>query len=204
MHLLRLIAFLCGLTVLATGTICGCTQTTTESAPTTLTTASTTTTTTLAFAVSSSAFSNNGFIPYKYAYTGIGTGENKSVPLSWSNVPAGTQYFALSMVDTSASNFIHWMAINMPSSTTSLSEGVSNSSMPAGSTELGNDYLDSTGGYDGPGPPTGTTHDYVTTIYALDSTVSGLSGNVTLSQFNSALSGKILAQTTITGKFTGP
>jgi phosphatidylethanolamine-binding protein (PEBP) family uncharacterized protein len=48
--------------------------------------------------ITSSAFTDGGKIPLPYVMPGAG-GKNVSVPLSWSGAPAGTQSFALAMVD---------------------------------------------------------------------------------------------------------
>lgn len=182
----------------------GCTQntnptttTTTTTATTTTTGAATTTTTMAALSVSSSAFSNNGTIPLQYANVG-GSGQNTSIPLSWANAPSGTQSFVLTMIDTSANNFKHWLVINIPSTQTSLAAGASPLNMPNGSSELNNDF--GTAGYGGPAPPQGDpAHDYVTTIYALD--VSSITAT-TYAEIVSAMSGHVLGQASITGKFS--
>ena len=151
------------------------------------------------FTLTSTALLNGGAIPTKHASTGITGGQNLSIPLAWTNKPSGTQSFALSMVDISASNFVHWLITNIPSSTTSLSEGISNTLY----TQYTNDAL--TIGYFGPEPPAMTgTHTYVITIYALNSSSISFADNpvgANLAAFNSAISGKILSQATISGTF---
>ena len=53
-------------------------------------------------------------------------GENVSPPLSWSNPPAGTKSFALTMVDPEGrggTGVIHWIAYGIPASVTGFAEG---------------------------------------------------------------------------------
>jgi Raf kinase inhibitor-like YbhB/YbcL family protein len=153
------------------------------------------------FNLSSSKFENNGSIPDIYANTGKGiTGAtNASIPLSWSNPPSGTQSFALSMIDKSASDFVHWLVVNIPSTVSSLEAGASGSSMPAGSTELtnGSGLI----GYEGPWPPQpDPAHNYLITVYALNGTVDA--GSITnLATFNTAVLAKRINSASITGTF---
>lgn len=166
----------------------GCGETTEEAAST-------------AFFKVSSVFTSGSPIPPKYANTGAG-GQNISIPLNWTNAPSGTQSFALSMVDIHASNFVHWLALNISSSATSIPENASAlASMPW--TEYTNDFA--TYGYGGPQPPTAeAAHSYVITIYALNVTSESfsdsLSGN-NLAAFNNAISGEVIGQAYLTGTF---
>ena len=147
------------------------TTTTTTTTTITTTTVSTTTTTLPAepFLLTSSAFEHLDPIPNQYANTGYGIpdAENISIPLNWVNPPAETVSFALSMVDFGddpAHPVIHWMVVNIPASVSSLAEGASPSSMPAGSTEIF-PYL-------GPYPPAeDPPHVYSITLWALTATV---------------------------------
>ncbi len=94
-------------------------------------------------------------------------GENVAPALEWSNLPAGTKSIALTMYDPDAptgAGFWHWLAFNIPATTTSIPEG---GKLPAGSVES----ITSFGmpGYGGPCPPEGHGyHTYTFTIYALD------------------------------------
>lgn len=202
--LVLIVVLIVGLAIVKLG--CGAATstdpTTTTTAPATTTTTPGTTTTTAAgsFSLTSSAFTAGGAIPINNAKASQGTGaNNQSVPLSWANAPAGTQYFALVMLDTDNSNSVHWMVVNIPAATTSLAENASVSGMPAGSTEIANDFT--TGQYEGPWPPTGDTHSYQFMIYALDSSVTA-SSITDLATFNTAVSSN-LGTATLTGTFTG-
>lgn len=151
----------------------------------------------------SSAYEDGQKMPVKYANTGVSGGENVSIPLSWENPPEGTKSFAIALVDRHqiANNFVHWLVINIPSSTTSLSEGASGTSnMPSGSKELNSDF--GSRGYGGPQPPSGSgDHDYETTIYALSVESLNLGENTTLAEFEAAIQGKVLGSAKLTGKF---
>ncbi len=147
--------------------------------------------------VASSAFSNNGNIPEKYARRGAG-GDNISIPLEWAGAPEGTKSFALVMVDTSARNWIHWLVINIPAKTSALAEGASGKNMPGSSKELANTFGEV--GYGGPQPPPGSgAHDYVTTIYALNVGGLDLPQRISYDDFLQSLNGKVLAKASITG-----
>lgn len=151
--------------------------------------------------IKSPAFQDGGKIPVQYTMPPAG-GKNISLPLAWSGAPAGTRAFALSIVDPHpvANNWVHWLVINIPPQTTSIGEGASGKSMAAGSMELRNSYGKT--GYGGPQPPKGSgEHPYVITLYALNADTIHLGGNVSLSAFQKAIEGKVLATATLTGKF---
>src|SRR5271163_4654157 len=76
------------------------------------------------------------------------TGGDTSPPLSWTNVPAGTQSFVVTLYDTVAS-FTHWGIYNIPGDATSLPSSAGAPDSTAG------DQIDNDGGtvgYTGPCP----------------------------------------------------
>ncbi|MBE0447128.1 MAG: YbhB/YbcL family Raf kinase inhibitor-like protein [Actinobacteria bacterium] len=149
----------------------------------------------------SSAFDNNGTIPVKYAYPRVAGGQNISIPLEWTDAPAGTRSFALAMVDISSRNWVHWMVINIPANVASLSEGASVIKMPSGVKELANTF--GSIGYGGPEPPPGAgPHDYVTTVYALNVDEISLPLQSSYNNFLRAIEGKVLAKASLTGRFS--
>jgi Raf kinase inhibitor-like YbhB/YbcL family protein len=156
------------------------------------------------FALKSSAFEDGQRMPVKYANTGVGGGQNISIPLSWENPPEGTKSFAVATVDRHpvANNWVHWLVINIPGSVISLPEGASGTNnMPAGAKELNNTF--GFQGYGGPQPPPGTgDHDYETTIYALNVEGLNLEANTSLGQFMDAIQGRVLGSAKLTGKFS--
>jgi len=191
----RVLVLLFALALITTG--CN----TATSTTTTTTTAVTTTTAASSFSLTSSAFSAGGTIPINNAEGTQGTGaNNQSVPLAWTNAPSGTVAFALRMLDTYfSSDNTHWLVVNIPSATSSLAEGASPSSMPAGSTEIANDYTGSA--YVGPYPPTGDTHNYQFTLYALSATLDASA--ITTANFAATVSSITLGTASLTGSFTG-
>jgi|GEM_PF-277135 len=153
------------------------------------------------FTLKSEAFANNGKIPAAYANTGVKGGSNVSIPLSWSNVPAGTKSFAVLMYDLHpiAGNWVHWAVINIPANTAAVEKGASLTvKMPKGCTELNNTF--GTKGYGGPQPPARSgNHQYKVIIYALSTESIDVSASPTVDTFNQAIQGKILGQTETNG-----
>ncbi len=154
-----------------------------------------------AMKLTSPAFTDGGKIPLPHVMPGAG-GKNVSLPLNWSDAPAGVKSFALSMVDPHpvARNWVHWLAADISPEVNSLAAGASGKNMPKGAQEFQNSF--GAPGYGGPQPPPGTgDHPYVVTIYALSVSRLDLGGHPTLAAFQKALEGKILASATITGYF---
>jgi Raf kinase inhibitor-like YbhB/YbcL family protein len=103
------------------------------------------------------------------------TGENVSPQLSWENVPAGTQSFAVTMYDKDAptgSGFWHWVIFNIPANVTELKTNagdITKNLAPAGVVQGITDA--GKHGYVGPCPPPGPIHEYLITVYALKSKI---------------------------------
>lgn len=101
------------------------------------------------------------------------TGENESPQLSWTDIPAGTKSFAVTMYDPDAptgSGWWHWSVINIPADVHSLAEGagtVGGKALPKGASMVTNDF-----GFKGFGgacpPPKAKPHNYQITVYALN------------------------------------
>lgn len=141
----------------------------------------------LALSVWSTAFVGGATIPVKYAYAACG-GTNTSPPIVWSNVPAGTQSFALICEDPDAPGgiFTHWVMFNIPAGAWQSAEGAP----PTGAIQGTNDFAEI--GYGGPCPPPGSPHHYRFLVYALDQTLS-LGSTTTRAQLLTAMQGHILA-----------
>ena len=107
----------------------------------------------------STAFAANDAIPAKYTCDG----ENISPPLSWDEVPAETQSFALIVDDPDApgGTFTHWVLFNLPAETRQIPEAASDTGGVPGKNDF--DTFD----YGGPCPP-GGTHRYFFKLYALN------------------------------------
>jgi len=174
------------------------------------------------FSLTSSAFVESSPIPVRYT----GDGANVSPPLAWRGAPSATQSFALFLVDPDvpwgqtvpvygempppgtqpADFFIHWMAVGIPATVTSLADGASPGNMPAGVIEPANSFALFGGApnqYGGPAPPPGTkAHAYRFVLYALDvATVPGISTQSDFTAVTGAMAGHVLAATTLTGYF---
>ena len=155
------------------------------------------------FNLSSSAFVEGKAIPAQYANTGVSGGKNVSPPLNWANAPDPAKSFALACVDRHpiANNWVHWLVINIPRTATGLVEGASRSEkLPAGAKELQNTF--GTAGWGGPQPPRGSgSHQYEFLLYALNVDTLNLNPNTTLSAFNKAVEGKVIATAKLIGTY---
>lgn len=97
-------------------------------------------------------------------------GENVSPSIRWTDAPAGTQSYLLTMFDADAptgSGFWHWVVADIPASARGIAPGSGNDvgRLPAGAVPMKNDTGHT--GYLGPCPPQGETHRYVITLTAL-------------------------------------
>jgi len=155
-----------------------------------------------AFILSSSAFSGGGFIDLEYAGMGVKGGSNISFPLSWKGVPKSAKSLALSMMDKSAGDFIHWYVINLPTDIDHLSGEASPMNMPYSCAELRNGF--GTIGYAGPDPAPGSgAHEYEITLYALSTRID-VSGNKSFDDLKNAVENNIIEKASLTGKFISP
>lgn len=100
-------------------------------------------------------------------------GNNISPQLSWINAPADTRSFAITMYDKDAptgGGFWHWIMFNIPATVFEVPANAGNTFnhlAPESAIQGMNDY--GTYGYGGPMPPHGHGwHQYLITIYALD------------------------------------
>jgi Raf kinase inhibitor-like YbhB/YbcL family protein len=127
----------------------------------------------MAMSIKSPAVGADNTIPDKYIADGFGcSGENVSLPLEISGVPAEAKSLAITMYDPDAptgSGFWHWEVANLPPDTTSLAEGAGaagNGKLPDGAVQARNDA--GTAAYFGPCPPRGDKpHRYVITVFAV-------------------------------------
>lgn len=144
----------------------------------------------------SSAFSDQGMIPTKYSCDGA----DISPPLSWSEVPQGTQSLALICDDPDAPGmtFVHWVIYNLPPDTQQLPENVPNQEKLENGALQGKNNFGKVG-YGGPCPP-GGTHRYFFRLYALDQMLN-LEAGVNREQLEQAMEGHILAQAELMGQY---
>ena len=101
------------------------------------------------------------------------TGGNVSPDVKWTNAPAATKSFALTLYDPDAptgSGWWHWVVVDIPATKSELAKGAGKSGTVAvagGGRQTRTDF--GAPGYGGPCPPMGDKpHRYVLTLYALD------------------------------------
>ncbi len=148
--------------------------------------------------VTSTAFEDGEAMPVLYTRDG----NNLSPQIAWSKVPDETRSIALTCVDVDApgGSFTHWVIFNIPNSQTELPENTP--TFPVLENMVRNGVNDYRGvGYDGPSPPSGETHRYVFTVYALD-TILDLETETKRIDLLAAIEGHILAIGTVTGTYT--
>ena len=123
-----------------------------------------------------------------------GFGEDKSPPLKWVGVPAGTKAFALICDDPDAPGglWVHWLIWNIPGVAPELLEGVPPApELPDGSRQGENDF--GKVGWNGPTPPPGPAHRYFFRLFALDALLA-LPPGAGRRQLLAAMKGHILAE----------
>jgi len=151
--------------------------------------------------ITSNNFENGGMIPVKHA-TKNGEGKNISPQISWPTLPIAKSYAVL--LDDKhpiANGWVHWLIVNIPSSTISIPEGASRTVQMA---EVGMELTTSWNktGYDGPQPPIGSgSHEYVITLYALDTEQLDLTPENTKQDFLRAAEDHIITQKRLSGYF---
>jgi Raf kinase inhibitor-like YbhB/YbcL family protein len=149
------------------------------------------------FRLSSEAFGPDEQIPVIHTCDG----HNTSPPLAWPAPPDGTNAFALIMDDPDApgGTFTHWVLIDLPPGSRTLTAGVEASERPpVGGAQGGND-ADGIG-YTGPCPPPGDPHGYRFTLYALDQAV-GLEPGASKGELLAAMEGHVLAEAELVGTY---
>ena len=158
--------------------------------------------------VTSSAFDHHGMVPLaNSAY-----GDNTSIDLSWSNLPAGTVQLALICDDPKVveigmmpTPFVHWVAYNIPASASGLPAGLPTDAEVSGVAGLNGMINGLNGtrrpGYFGPRPPdNGELHSYHFRVYALDADL-GLAPGLNKDQLLEAINGHVLATGMLMGHY---
>lgn len=155
--------------------------------------------------LTSPVFRENQEIPVRYS----GEGEDVSVPLEWSAVPAGCREFVVICEDPDAPvragtdhPFVHWVIYNISPTTTALPEGIPSErriEAPVRAHQGVNSFGNI--GYGGPMPPVGHgIHHYVFKLYALN-TELGLQPGASKAELLRAMQGHILDAAQLTGKY---
>lgn len=151
--------------------------------------------------VKSKAFRNGGRIPAEYANKGVPGGKNISIPVEWGDIDGKNHEinsYALSIIDRSGHDWVHWIVLDIPAFTTGLEEGASGRNMPNGARELMNTF--GVKGYGGPQPPAGSgDHIYEVTVYGLDVSTVDLDGEPSYKEFLQAIDGNVIDQAKTSG-----
>ena len=157
--------------------------------------------------VTSSVFDHHGMVPEaNTAY-----GDNTSIDLSWSNLPAGTQSLALicddpivveiGMMETP---FPHWVVYNIPASASGLPGGLAADAEPnvSGLEGMINGVNGTRRpGYFGPRPPAnGQLHAYHFRVYALDQDLE-LEAGLNKDQLLEAIDGHVIGTGMLMGHY---
>ena len=132
--------------------------------------------------ITSSAFTDNGFIPVKYTCDGL----NINPPLDIAHIPETAKSLVVIADDPDApgGTWVHWIVWDMPV-THHIKENQAHG--VAGTNDSGKRA------YCGPCPPPGTTHRYFFKVYALDAMPELAAGDTTKYLLERAMSNHILA-----------
>ena len=159
------------------------------------------------FAIYSSAMHSYSYMPEKYVGTnpnGNCKGQNVSLPLAWTNVPANTKSLAITMFDPVArgsQGFVHWVAYDIPADKKGLKEGEANSDTAFGAGKNGTGKI----GWAGPCPnPADYPHPYIITLIATDIATGTLQAGMNRDQLLAALQGHALGVTTFIARAPKP
>jgi Raf kinase inhibitor-like YbhB/YbcL family protein len=142
----------------------------------------------------------------EHVFKGMGcAGGNVSPSLEWSNAPAGTKSFAVTLYDPDAptgSGWWHWVMYDIPASVNRLPSGAGDPSrqwMPGvamGTTDFGKKE------YGGPCPPKGDpAHHYIFTVHALDVEKLDVPGSATAAAIGFNLNAHRLGVASLTGVY---
>lgn len=154
------------------------------------------------FTVTSESFGDGEAIDLDFVFTGCG-GKNRSPQLAWRGAAAETKSFAITCFDPDAptgSGYWHWLAFDIPASTTSVAAGSGTNQSPAGGRSGYTDF--SVSSYCGPCPPKGDgPHRYVFTVYALDVESLGADEGTTGATVIFQMRGHVLASAALVARF---
>ncbi|QEG39830.1 YbhB/YbcL family Raf kinase inhibitor-like protein [Roseimaritima ulvae] len=161
--------------------------------------------------LTSSAFADGAMIPAQYT----GVAQDISPPLAWTEVPEGTQAFALICDDPDAPSraqprpegpWVHWVIYNLPATAQQLPEAVTRQSelgQPVEAVQGKNDFdAPDNIGYRGPMPPEGSgPHRYFFKLYALDAPLDLSASDADKESLLAAMQGHVLAEAQWMGQF---
>ena len=148
-----------------------------------------------AITLESDAFVDGGMMPEPYTCDG----DNYAPPLAWSNVPEGTDSFALVVDDPDAARkvWVHWVVWAMPADTRSLAEGTN----PEVDEFVQGRNDNAKTGWSGPCPPAGDDpHRYEFHLFAVDH-VPNLPTTTSRDDLYRDLDGRVLAMGELVGLY---
>lgn len=160
------------------------------------------------FRLTSPDLPDGKMIPQQFVYNSFGcNGGNESPALAWSNPPAGTRSFAITVHDpdapTGGAGFWHWMVVNLPATMTGLARGdgvVGSTHLPAGAQQIRTDY--GIEGWGGPCPPVGDKpHHYNFTVYALKVDHLDIAPGTTASVAGFMINENAIGKATLTARY---
>jgi hypothetical protein len=149
----------------------------------------------MAFKTWSTAFDDGGEIPARHSKEG----ENVAPAIEWSGPPSGTRSFAVLCEDPDAPSgvFTHWLIWDIPADVSSIDEGFTPGRLGvAGLNDFGEE------GYGGPLPPKGHgSHRYIFKVFALDMKRIPLPHGSRHGEFERALWGHVIEETSVMGRY---
>lgn len=163
--------------------------------------------TTQALDITSTGLPEGATLPQAQVFNGFGcAGQNQSPALNWSDAPANTKSFAITLYDPDAptgSGWWHWLVVNIPASTHSLPAGagaVNSTMLPQGALQSRTDF--GAPGFGGACPPPGmAAHRYQLTLFALDVESLPIDANASGALVGFMLNQHALAKSQITWKY---
>jgi hypothetical protein len=148
--------------------------------------------------ISSTAFDEGGMLPPRFTCDGAGV----SPPLEWTDVPDGTQRFALICEDPDAPSgvFTHWLIYDLSAGSRELEEDVPKDAVLAMGARQGTNSFGNVG-YGGACPPLGDReHRYFFKLYALDSYLAVQPG-ASKDHLLAAMENHVLAEAQLIAKY---
>jgi hypothetical protein len=141
-----------------------------------------------AMTLTSTTFTEGGEIPATHACPRLG-GDGASPELTFAGVPDEADSLALIVLDPDADNYVHWVVVEIPVTTTGAPAG-----LPPEGGLVRTSYVPMC-------PPDGT-HSYVWTLYALGAGFDGATGGT--DEVIAAVEAAALARGELTATFTAP
>ncbi len=122
-------------------------------------------------------------------------GDNVAPALSWGPAPSGTVEIAVTLTDTDAPDFVHWIIAGLAPTAVSIDEAT----VPLGAYQA----MNGAGkiGYFGPCAPAGSEHHYVVTVHFLGAALALSDGDPGADMYTSILNTEI-ASADVTGLFS--